>query len=252
MESRTNLLDKAQEIDGEQLRIIYVRLDDLTFWADNPKKHDIDGLIESMLMHGFRDAPIFDDKLNDGKGGIAGGNGRLEALMVMYEGGHHDPPRGILLDKDDGMWCMPIQFGINAESEELAEAFAVDHNNLTLGGSGLGAVDIALLWNDDYPVLLEKLDTKNVVSITDEDMKILRRWQKPPSLKDLEGELGEDVEGEDDPMLSFRVSRELYELFWGIIGRGTNEEMRESLTHVLKVYEEVKDDYPRKTNEDTD
>ena len=114
---------------AERIRIEYVRLDEAVLWEDNPKLHDLGALIQSIEKHGFRDAPVYDSTL----GATIAGNGRLTALHMMMQQGY-ELPRGIALDAGDGMWCVPIQFGIDAESLAQALAFAVDHNNLVVTG----------------------------------------------------------------------------------------------------------------------
>lgn len=232
---KTPLLDKAQQnLEGEKLQLIYVRLSDLAFWSENPKKHDIEGLIQSMKTHGFRDAPIWDDNLNNGKGGIAGGNGRLEALKTMMET-EKEPPRGILVHKESGEWCIPIQFGINAENQDKAEAFAVDHNNLTLGGSELSAVDRALLWDDNYPYLLERLGSHDIVSVSEEDMDILKKWQEPPTLDELADEVGEPDDRDFWPEIKEKVAPEIYHLWQDMINFIGGDDRTESAKKILTI-----------------
>jgi hypothetical protein len=128
----------------ERIRVEYVRLDEAVLWERNPKQHDIGGLVQSIEQHGFRDAPVYDGTL----GAIVAGNGRLLALMHMMRSDGAEPPRGIALHKDDGMWCLPIQFGIDAESVAQAEAFAIEANNLVLTGGDLESWDILAIYNE--------------------------------------------------------------------------------------------------------
>ncbi len=111
--------------DQEQLKLEYVPLSQAKLWDDNPKLHDIGGLIQSIELHGFGDPPKYDTKLE----GLVYGNGRTEALERMHQEGM-DPPRGIVKLEDD-QWAVPIIFGVDAKSKEAAVAFAIDHNNLT-------------------------------------------------------------------------------------------------------------------------
>jgi hypothetical protein len=116
-----------------QLYIGYVRLDYARRWSDNCKIHDLEKIVESIQRHGFRNAPIWDQQLNKGTGGIAGGNGSTEALEILFERQPENPPQYIGLD-DDGNWYFPVQFGGDSVSQAAAESFAVDLNNLTMAG----------------------------------------------------------------------------------------------------------------------
>lgn len=130
----------------ERLEIRYVPVASTRRWQSNPKKHSIGDLIQSIRRYGFKDAPKFEPTLNNGEGGIVAGNGRMEALALMEAEGE-EPPRGIALD-DDGQWCVPVQFGVDARSRAEAEAFGVDSNNLTLSGGDLGIDAILGLWDE--------------------------------------------------------------------------------------------------------
>lgn len=115
---------------AEKLAIRYVPLAEATRWNRNPKLHDLEAIKGSIRRHGFRDAPIFDDALD----AVAAGNGRLDALEDLKAEGD-EPPRGVVLRKKDGEWMVPIQFGLSADSAAKAEAFGLDHNNLTVAVS---------------------------------------------------------------------------------------------------------------------
>jgi len=130
-----------------QLSIRYVPLSAASLWDRNPKRHDLQSIIASIRRHGFRDAPIYDSTL----AAIIAGNGRTEALLTMYAN-NESAPLGIHVDPDSGEWHMPIQFGLDAASISQAEAFGVDHNLLTVSGSGIPA-DILLGIFDSAPLL---------------------------------------------------------------------------------------------------
>ena len=151
----------------EQLELRYVPLSQARRWDENPKRHDIDRLIRSIKTYGFGDPPKFDATLD----ALVYGNGRTEALERMRQA-DQEPPRGILA-LDDGEWAVPVIFGVDAESEAAAVAFAIDHNNLTLLGGDLGFADILQIWDEeglqavltdvpDAGELLTSLDTEDV------------------------------------------------------------------------------------------
>ena len=141
-------------ISGDVLSIRYIALRDAIQWERNPKKHDISLLVDSIERYGFRDAPIFDGAL----AAIVAGNGRVSALIEMQEAGK-DAPGGIAQD-DNGDWYVPIQFGIDAESQVVAEAFGIAHNNITMAGGDFSATEMAAIWDmDGYLTVLESMDT---------------------------------------------------------------------------------------------
>ncbi len=160
------------------LRIEYVRLDRVTLWDRNPKEHDIGAIVESIKRYGFRDAVVYDGALNGGAGGIAAGNGRAMALLVMMRDGS-EPPDGIDIDASDGMWAMPVQFGIDSASQAAAEAFALDHNNLTMMGGGFSALDVSRMYDEAaYVELLKGLGNAGggmPVSIDDDDLRLIKK-----------------------------------------------------------------------------
>lgn len=135
---------------SDTLRLEYVPLGQALEWdwLDNPKKHDQPKIVQSILTYGFQDPPKFDPNLNGGNGGFAYGNGRVRALGVVQEQGH-PVPNGIDVITTTGEWAVPILFGNDLPDRAAAEAFAVDHNNLTLGGSGLTYLDAARMYQAD-------------------------------------------------------------------------------------------------------
>lgn len=157
--------------DPDELRVEYVPLSTVVLWDRNPKRHDIGGIVQSIERYGFKDPPKFEPKLNDGKGGIVEGNGRTVCLAMMRDEGR-DPPRGILLN--DGDWAVPVLFGVDAESERAAEAYAVDHNNLTMTGGDFDGFDIARMWGPDYTDLLKNIGAVPV-SVGEEQLEAIVR-----------------------------------------------------------------------------
>lgn len=149
----------------DRLELRYVRLSDLRRWSGNAKLHDIGALIQSIKRYGFKDPPKVEPTLNDGQGGIVAGNGRWEALALMRDDGE-EPPRGIALD-EDGEWCVPVLFGVDAASRAEAEAFGVDANNLTVSGGDLGIDSMLGLWDEQsLTTLLTSLGEEGELPIT--------------------------------------------------------------------------------------
>jgi len=120
---------------------------------DNPKLHDIGGVIQSIERHGFRGTPIFDRNLyrigqtddEEPMGAIVAGNGRTEALAMMEVDGRYGCPKRCAYDVNN-IWWMEMNFGADADNILEASAFSIDANHLTLGGDH-SAADKALLWD---------------------------------------------------------------------------------------------------------
>lgn len=158
------MTDQTENGPAGPLQIRYVRLRDAVLWDRNPKRHDMGGIIQSIRLHGFRDAPIYDATL----GAIVAGNGRTTALHQMFEAGRQPedenwPPEGVVADSA-GDWWMPMQFGIDAASREQAAAFGLDHNLLTATGGDLGFQELVSLFDHDR--LVEVLQASAVAGVT--------------------------------------------------------------------------------------
>lgn len=150
------------DLSGKKLELKYVNIDEVVLWGRNPKLHDIGAISDSIKRYGFRDPSAYDATL----GGLVEGNGRAETLKTMLRQGEK-PPKGILTDQD-GNWYMPILFGLDAESQIMAEQYAVDHNNLTLSGGDFTISDFASFWDKD-----RYLDLLNSFVIEDVDTAAL-------------------------------------------------------------------------------
>lgn len=171
----------------EHLQVRYVPIDTLQLWDRNPKKHEPEQLATSIRRYGFKDPPKFEPSLNGGRGGIVEGNGRIAVLRSMEEAGE-EPPRGIAVDSD-GQWLVPVLFGLDARSQAEAESYGVDHNALTLGGSGLGVEDLIQLFDEEalQRVLGDIPDASELlVSLSTEDLDALLQGPdfKPAAAED--------------------------------------------------------------------
>lgn len=173
---------------GEKLELRYVPLEQAVLWERNAKKHDFGAIIKSIRRHGFLDPMKFDAQLNDGRGGIVEGNGRATALRDMCAQ-NEKLPRGIV--QNGKGWLVPILFGVDAESQAAAEAYAVDHNNITMLGGDYDMLEIAKMWEPDgYAKLLQDLREAELppVSMDDGDIAALLRAmdaeQLPPGNDD--------------------------------------------------------------------
>lgn len=136
------------------LSLRYLPISQAELFDNNAKLHNLNQIIESITRYGFKSACKWEGKLNDGRGGIVAGNGRVEALRVMEERGD-ELPIGIAQD-DTGEWCVPVLFGVEAESEAIARSYALDDNNLTLLGGDFDLADLKKLYNQE--LLMSELE----------------------------------------------------------------------------------------------
>lgn len=136
--------------ESEALVLKYIPVQSVQKWGDNPKNHDIGLIVQSIKKNGFLDPPKWDTSLQ----GLVEGNGRTTALKMMEKQGD-ELPRGILVSKETGEWCMPILFGLDAATYVDAVKYAVDHNNLTMAGGDFTPYDMARMWdNEGYKAIL--------------------------------------------------------------------------------------------------
>jgi len=148
----------------------YVDLATVSQWENNAKKHDIQTIIKSLKKYGFKDPVKYEPTLNKGAGGIVEGNGRIEALRTMFNQNKAQAPRGI--QALDGKWLVPVLFGVDADSQGKAEAYGMDHNNITMMGGEYGAQDIMKMWDEQAMTMLQQLNAGGnlPVSITADDL----------------------------------------------------------------------------------
>jgi len=136
-------------------------------WLENPKAHDIGGIVDSIQRYGFRDPPEFDATL----GSFVQGNGRVKALVAMHDGGQERPL--YIGATDDGQWAVPVIFGADAASESAARAFAIDANNLVVTGGDASFFDLMALYDRDQMAAIAALATEPMVTLDAEALGIL-------------------------------------------------------------------------------
>ena len=178
--------------NSKQLEIQYVPLSAARRWERNPKLHNLDEIIAAIQKYGFQDPPAWDATLNDGQGGLKHGNGRTEALEVMFNR-QMPVPDGIV--EQDGEWHLPIVFGNDLPNENVAMAYALDHNNLTLLGGSLSPMQASKMYDQrDYAALSAELIRIKAgpVTISPEDARALARGILGREV------IGEPVQGYDD------------------------------------------------------
>lgn len=158
---RTKTVRKPKAIDESKLIFndapflswVFVESAIKLLWEDNPKLHDIGGVVQSIQKYGFQELPKFDKHV-----GIKAGNGRIEALAWMERDGNYELPRGLALDEKSGKWALPILFGTDADSLAMAQAYGLDSNNLTMAGGNFTAYDMTRQYaKDGYMTVLTML-----------------------------------------------------------------------------------------------
>ncbi|QFG13276.1 ParB-like dsDNA partitioning protein [Streptomyces phage Gilgamesh] len=127
--------------------IAYVPLADLPPAARNPKRHELELIIDSIAMHGLVEVPVVDERTQR----TLHGHGRRESLLEMRNRGM-PLPGGMVLDNDGG-WLCPVLRGWASKSEAEAEALAIKLNRLPGEGG----------WDPrEFAAVLEDLATNEV------------------------------------------------------------------------------------------
>jgi ParB family chromosome partitioning protein len=188
---------------SEQLTLKYIPLTQAKRWDRNPKKHDIGAICRSIELHGFRDPPAYDAALD----GFAEGNGRTDALEALWQ--QKRPAPAYIAVDSAGVWHLPVIFGADSASRAAAEAYGIDHNNLTMSGGDFAAWDIAKLWNEEeYTTLLKELAEADMmpVSMDGDDLDALLGGMNA----DWAGAMGALPEGDRAPFqqMTFTLSDE--------------------------------------------
>jgi hypothetical protein len=191
-----NNLSELSKKAGDELQIHYIPLSNLgdKFLERNSKLHSMSDLSDSIGRYDFQDPMKFDPSLNDGKGGIVAGNGRLEWLITAKNAGQA-APRGIRAK--DKEWFVPVVFGVEFANEQEAIAFSISHNLSPLWGSDLTFLDQTRLFDED--LLKEQLtgladiDFELPVGLDGSDLDL---WL---GLKDFNGDSDFSDSIEDDP-----------------------------------------------------
>ncbi|WP_031102279.1 ParB N-terminal domain-containing protein [Streptomyces sp. NRRL S-146] len=150
----------------------YVPLTDLAPAPGNPKKHEVERIIESIATHGFVDQPIADERT----GTILGGHGRREALIEMQTRGT-PLPDGILLDNDGG-WLVPVQRGWASRSDAEAKALNIKLNKIGADG-GWQPRSLAAYLADIVTADAELFDS---LAIPEDELETLLRQVDPETL----------------------------------------------------------------------
>ncbi|GAA5070315.1 ParB N-terminal domain-containing protein [Streptomyces similanensis] len=104
--------------------VTYVPLDTLPPALRNPKRHELELIIDSIAMHGLVEIPVVDERTQR----TLHGHGRRESLLEMCSRGM-PLPSGLMID-EDGSWLVPVLRGWASKTEAEAEALAIKLNRL--------------------------------------------------------------------------------------------------------------------------
>ena len=162
------------------IRLEYVPLQQAQMWdwVQNPKEHDLGGIIDSIQRYGFRDPPELDATLD----AFVQGNGRVQALAMMRVHGDDIPK---YIGEIDGDWAVPVIFGADAESEAAARAYAIDANNLVLSGGNLGFSEILAIYDQEQMAAIAALADEPMVTFDAEALSIIAGNEEPARHNDL-------------------------------------------------------------------
>lgn len=176
-----------------------IDIDAITPHPSNPKAHDVDTLVRSMLRFGFVEPIVVDQRT----GLNVSGHGRVKALLALRDSGAA-PPDGIVVE--DGRWLAPVFAGWASADEPQAEAALVALNRI---GEAGGWDDGALL--DLLTRLSDVEDGLVAVGFDEDDITDLRALLA--DVDDLDGIAdGYDPDAADNlPMLRLHVERPLLE-----------------------------------------
>ena len=121
---------KDQDQPAEEMKITYRRLDTIKPLPGNAKLHAVDDIVKSIATNGFID-PL---GINIITGHDMDGNGRLEALKMLYAQGE-PPPKNIravkekINDEDVTVWYAPtVDLEFDPETEPIV-ALALNRLN---------------------------------------------------------------------------------------------------------------------------
>lgn len=190
----TRIGGEVCKTDTPTIRWIKVREAVGMLWEDNPKEHDIGAICESIQRYGIKELPVYDKRLNGGKGGIQAGNGRIEALWRMEKAGDYKVPRGILVTEANE-WLVPVIEGVDGVDEAEAVGYAIDSNNLVMAGGEFSPYEVSKLWGGNYLEVLESLYKKKKlpVSVDGETwIALTKKHQKGSKIRVIELEIGKN------------------------------------------------------------
>lgn len=197
------------------LRLEYVPLSQAVKWdwTDNAKCHDIGGIVESIEQYGFRDPPEYDATLE----AFAQGNGRVQALAWMYDQ-NYDLPDYVLIDPETKEWLVPVVFGADAESAAVAQAYAIDANNLVITGGDTDLWDMMAIWNQQQLVEIAGLVASQGNDMVTMSGDVLDRLLRENDQEEQDEADGEDVQRKWTILIEFDDEQDLLDELQDLLG----------------------------------
>lgn len=172
----------------------YLPIDEVPPADENPKDHDIPGVVRSLTEFGFIDPPAIDGRT----GKLIAGHGRIEALQWMRDEGL-PAPEGI--DALGDAWKVPVVLGWESATDEEAIAAGIALNRYVERGGWLPAVLARQLQIiEASPIAIE------TVGYSHNELTDMLARLAPPTLAELEERYGDDDERGMWPVLRFQVS----------------------------------------------
>lgn len=182
-------------------RLEYMLVRDLTPAKRNPKAHDLDALRASIERFGYVEPAVLDERTER----LVVGHGRTE-LLANAEAAGLPAPEGVRVSREG--WKVPVVRGWASTNDEEAEAYVVASNAV---GEGL--------WNRD---LLAELLTD--VAASDAGLEgtgfdadyladLTASLAPPPTLDDLEDEVGDPDPSDFWPVLRTKLPPDLLTRF---------------------------------------
>lgn len=225
MSEKTDLFEGGEVVEAPtgDLRIEYMRLDEIMRDPDNPKDHDLGALSESLDRFGFV-APM---GLNETNRQLLWGHGRLDDLE-MLKGDKRDPPDRVLID-DDGMWRAPVVRGVHMPEREGTAYVITDNRQVELGG-----------WNE--PRLVQNLISLagddpesglHGVGFSPEELDVMAGFLHGTMSDELGERYGEPNEKDFWPVVHVRVSPDTFTLFRKKMSLASGEDEAEKFHAVI-------------------
>jgi hypothetical protein len=183
---------------------------------DNPKGHDVPGIVDSILRFGFGDLPMLCERT----GRIAKGHGRLEACETIRDSA--DPNRlvGILEEGPEGDWLIPVVRGWSSVDDAELMAYMIADNRYTERGG----------WTDRTLAEQMQMLTNTAAGLTgvgfsqEQFDDLLARLAGPPTLEALAAQHGEPDPRDLWPVLRFSVSPDLRDAYVALRARWLPDE----------------------------
>jgi hypothetical protein len=187
---------------------------------DNPKGHDVPGIMTSILRYGFGDLPMLCERT----GKIAKGHGRLEACELLRD--TEDPMTadrlGGILEWDPTAedWAVPVVRGWASVDDVELMAYMIADNKYTEAGGWL--TDILF---EQAKMIAATAQGLAGTGFSDEEWKdMLGRMSAPPSLDELAALHGDPNPTDMWPALRFIVPPDLRDMYADLRNRWLGDE----------------------------